>query len=335
MIIKKLSTSKNASQINKTLVYVLQKSSITDTSKRITAGVPEFAKFLSDKIEQRRVSRQKTLASHFVVSFHPSDDVDQHSALEITKSIFEKQMGLNRNYTFAVHADTDHLHVHAVLELRDNSKKVYNKLNDFREFEALAAKAEIKYGLYKVNRTVLSSSAVGAPVSNPLNSTHRLEKRTGQYSEKRKLLLQLKPEEFKRSDDFLSALIVNDFNIKTRLNGQKFCGYTIEKDGQEFKASELGISVRSMAERYSESESSIILSLIAYSKIFLEGIAKKISHSVCTSKIVKPTIDEMNYSSAVLKGDVASKIDHEKDPLYGVSRRRPSLKPVNKNGLSI
>lgn len=274
MIIKKLSVAKTGPEVKRTLLYVLKKSALSDTSKKITQGSEPFAAFLADKIEARRVSRQKNLAAHFTVSFHPSDKVDELKALEIAKSLFESQMGLNRNYTFAVHTDTSNIHVHAVLELRDNTKKVYSKLNDFRELEALAAKAEVKHNLYRVERKVCSSHEVEKPNPNPLNSVRRLEQRTGKDSNKRKLMLQLKPENFSSSDDFLAALVLNDFKIRVKSNNEKYVGYTLEKDNQVFKASELGVSSAQLSRRYGEDIKSVMAKVFAYSQVVISAVEK-------------------------------------------------------------
>lgn len=274
MIVKKLSVAKTGPEIKRTLLYVLRKSSLSDTSKKITQGNEPFAAFLADKIEARRVSRQKNLTAHFTVSFHPNDKVDELKALEIAKSLFESQMGLNRNYTFAVHTDTLNIHVHAVLELRDNTKKVYNKLNDFRELEALATKAELKHNLFRVERNICSSHEVEKPNPNPLNSVRRLEQRTRKDSNKRKLLLQLKPESFCSSDDFLAALILNDFKIKVKSSHEKHFGYTLEKDGQVFKASELGVSSGQLSRRYGEDIRSVMEKVLAYSQVVISAVEK-------------------------------------------------------------
>ncbi|KPG77334.1 relaxase/mobilization nuclease domain-containing protein [Pseudomonas libanensis] len=274
MIIKKLSVAKTGPEVKRTLLYVLKKSALSDTSKKITQGSEPFAAFLADKIEARRVSRQKNLTTHFTVSFHPSDKVDELKALEIAKSLFESQMGLSRNYTFAVHTDTSNIHVHAVLELRDNAKKVYSKLNDFRELEALAAKAEIKHNLYRVERKVCSSHEVEKPNPNPLNSVRRLEQRTGKDSNKRKLMLQLKPENFNSSDDFLSALILNDFKIRVKSHNEKHIGYTLEKESQVFKASELGVSSAQLSRRYGEDIKSVMAKVVAYSQVVISAVEK-------------------------------------------------------------
>lgn len=129
---------------------------------------------------------------HAVMSFFPGND--QHAADQLTakqavaiaKETLEEVAPGERQVLYVVHGDTAHLHVHIAFSVVEQGGRIWNPHQDFRLWEAAAARLEDKHGLYRVTvgRPGTAPALSKAPTSRELNQVVR----TGKPSDR--MLLQ-------------------------------------------------------------------------------------------------------------------------------------------------
>ncbi|RZO08942.1 hypothetical protein EKG40_09705 [Pseudomonas moorei] len=248
MIRKKLSTQKSKGETQNTLGYGLKKSILIDSNRLQTGTTQEFIEFLAKKIDKSCKGKQRNTSFHEMVSFDPSDKITPEQALAITKELYSDTHGLNREHAFAVHADTKQIHVHFIWAPRDLNNKIYNQVDDYLIIEQKLTELEKKHGLFQVtNRKAL----------NPYLETKPPESRNEKALEVRGIKSHKKAfkEEIETAfKDALTttALLANlhkqGFDIIP--NGQN--AYSLEKEGQIFKASELGIQYSKLKNKLQE-----------------------------------------------------------------------------------
>ena len=237
MIRKKLSTQKGKGKTQNTLGYGLKKSILIDSNTLQTGTTQEFIEFLAKKIDKSCKGKQKNTSFHEMVSFDPSDKITPEQALDIAKELYSDTHGLNREHAFAVHIDTKQIHVHFVWAPRDFNNKIYNQVDDYRIIEDKLTELEHKHNLFKVeNRKSLNPDL---ETNAPESSKEKALEMRGIKSHKKafKGEIEIAFKDALTTTAFLSNLHKQGFDIIP--NGKN--AYSLEKEGQIFKASELGI----------------------------------------------------------------------------------------------
>lgn len=237
MIRKKLSTQKSKGETQNTLGYGLKKSILIDSNRLQTGTTQEFIEFLAKKIDKSCKGKQRNTSFHEMVSFDPSDKITPEQALAIAKELYSDTHGLNREHAFAVHADTKQIHVHFIWAPRDFDNKIYNQVDDYLIIEQKLTELEKKHGLFQVtNRKSLNPDLETKPQES--RNEKALEVR-GIKSHKKQFKSEIEKAFIgvTTTTAFLANLHKQGFDIIP--NGQN--AYSLEKEGQLFKASELGI----------------------------------------------------------------------------------------------
>ena len=237
MIRKKLSTQKSKGETQNTLGYGLKKSILIDSNRLQTGTTQEFIEFLAKKIDKSCKGKQKNTSFHEMVSFDPSDKITPEQALAIAKELYSDTHGLNREHAFAVHTDTKQIHVHFIWAPRDFNNKIYNQVDDYLIIEQKLTELEKKHGLLQVtNRKSLNPDLETKPQES--RNEKALEVR-GIKSHKKQFKSEIEKAFIgvTTTTAFLANLHKQGFDIIP--NGQN--AYSLEKEGQIFKASELGI----------------------------------------------------------------------------------------------
>ena len=237
MIRKKLSTQKSKGETQNTLGYGLKKSILIDSNRLQTGTTQEFIEFLAKKIDKSCKGKQRNTSFHEMVSFDPSDKITPEQALAIAKELYSDTHGLNREHAFAVHTDTKQIHVHFIWAPRDFNNKIYNQVDDYLIIEQKLTELEKKHGLLQVtNRKSLNPDLETKPQES--RNEKALEVR-GIKSHKKQFKSEIEKAFIgvTTTTAFLANLHKQGFDIIP--NGQN--SYSLEKEGQTFKASELGI----------------------------------------------------------------------------------------------
>ncbi|MGG5283610.1 relaxase/mobilization nuclease domain-containing protein [Pseudomonas viridiflava] len=192
-----------------------------------------YANRIENIFESARVPNQKNLYQHNALAFHPSDGEKLTDAqmIDIAKEVYLKNgLGENRHYLFVVERNTDHPHVHALLHLTDlDTNRVNNK---FVKYNPILEKLENKYGLYNEHRK-----------PTPENTAPSNEKKT-EKDLKKDFKTELKAilENALTASEFLMLADGAGFDISH--NGKT--AYSLTKDDQTFKASDLGMSYKTL-----------------------------------------------------------------------------------------
>ncbi|WP_282364127.1 relaxase/mobilization nuclease domain-containing protein [Pseudomonas sp. PS01297] len=184
----------------------------------------EYATRIKNVFEGDRVHNQKKLYQFNALALHPSegDKFTDAQMIEMAKEVYLKNgvknsLNDNRHYLFVVERDKDHHHVHAMIHLTDlTTKKVNNKMIDYNP---IIKKLELKYGLY---------------------NEHRKPKDEDEYKKTFKKELKSIQDNALNASEFLMLANVAGFEINH--NGNE--AYSLTKDGQTFKASDLGMSYK-------------------------------------------------------------------------------------------
>lgn len=303
MISKKLSKQKTAFAISERIKYIMAVNGFNacDTSAFIKydEDVNDVAASFANRIMENmknnkgKKGRKQSIATfHDMVSFHADEKIDKTKALEIVKELYEATHKLsNREYIMAFHDDTDEPHVHIIWSNLDNDGMAYRQSNDYLVIERQLDLLEKKYGLIspEIRKSRIydevESKYVDEPESkekqkkittevNELFNDLRTEKKT--LSNKEKMLdvrgIESHKEQMKRDmkellDDsespteFISLL--HYCGYKTIPNGNK-SSYSIEKDGQTFKASELNVSYKHLKNKLKVDEEENFIKAIRY-----------------------------------------------------------------------
>lgn len=259
MIRKVISKLSDSAGISGTMNYALEKAELVDGSEAKFDGtsIKDYNKLgvkkfnqINNKFEPTAGRKQEVLAIHEVISFSAKDLITNEQALEIAMSVWKEAIDLdNRKYRVAVHDKDDNgkTHVHLVWNKRDNKGKAYEQKNDYELFEKLCHQAELKHGLEEVkNRKYLKPKM---PTNPQGPNEYRLENR-GIKSEKTKFkeAVNAATDKAMTAGEFLEFLDADGFTLITNGNN----AYSIEKDGQIFKASEVGASYKALKARFGD-----------------------------------------------------------------------------------
>lgn len=248
MIRKKLSTQKGKGETQNTLGYGLKKSILIDSNRLQTGTTQEFIEFLAKKIDKSCKGKQKNTSFHEMVSFDPSDKITPEQALAIAKELYSDTHGLNREHAFAVHTDTKQIHVHFIWAPRDFNNKIYNQVDDYLTIEQKLTELEKKHGLFQVtNRKSLNPDLETKP---PESSNEKALDVRGIKSHKKafKEEIEIAFKDTHTTTAFLANLHKQGFDIIP--NGQN--AYSLEKESQTFKASEMGIQYSKLKNKLEE-----------------------------------------------------------------------------------
>ncbi|WP_313115958.1 relaxase/mobilization nuclease domain-containing protein [Ectopseudomonas guguanensis] len=249
MIRKKLSTYKTVGSIGNGCNYISKKAALVGGSeaKFDNTSIEEYSALAVKKFEQvnnkfknKSGRKQESKAIHEMISFHKDDDLTPEKAAELALSVWNKALDLeNRKHRWAVHTDTDEMHVHLVWNKRNNKGEIYNQKDDYALFEKLCYEAEIENDLTIVkNRKFLNPLTP----TNPQPSNEYRHEQKGLKSEKSKFKDEVKSaiDNAISSSDFLEIMDARGFSIIHNGNN----AYTLEKDGIGFKASDVGASYK-------------------------------------------------------------------------------------------
>lgn len=248
MIRKKLSTQKSKGETQNTLGYGLKKSILIDSNRLQTGTTQEFIEFLAKKFDRSCKGKQQNTSFHEMVSFDPSDKITPEQALAIAKELYSDTHGLNREHAFAVHTDTKQIHVHFIWAPRDFNNKIYNQVDDYLIIEQKLTELEKKHGLFQVtNRKSLNPDL---ETKQPESSNEKALEVRGIKSHKKafKEEIEIAFKDTLTTTAFLANLQKQGFDIIP--NGQN--AYSLEKEGQTFKASELGIQYSKLKNKLEE-----------------------------------------------------------------------------------
>ncbi|WP_254875939.1 relaxase/mobilization nuclease domain-containing protein [Pseudomonas viridiflava] len=192
-----------------------------------------YANRIEKIFESARVPNQKNLYQHNALAFHPTDGEKLTDAqmIDIAKEVYLKN-GLSecRHYLFVVERNTEHPHVHALLHLTDlETNRVNNK---FVKYNPILEKLENKYGLYNQHR-----------IPTPENTTPSNDQKSEKDLKKNfKTELKAILENALTASEFLILADGAGFDITH--NGKT--SYSLTKDDQTFKASDLGMSYKTL-----------------------------------------------------------------------------------------
>ncbi|MBJ2285504.1 relaxase/mobilization nuclease domain-containing protein [Pseudomonas helleri] len=241
----------------RTMNYILEKAELVGGSeaKFDNTSMKEYAEFgakkfrqINNKYQSKTGRTQEIEAVHEIISFHTDDKVSPEMARDLALTVWRNVLDLdNRKHRWAVHTDTDEIHVHLVWNKRDNKGNLYNQHNDYAFFEKACQEIEEEYGLKVVeNRKSLNP---GMPTSPKPSNEYRLENR-GIKSEKKKFkeAVNAVTDKAMTAGEFLEFLDADGFTLITNGNN----AYSLEKDGQIFKASEVGASYKALKARFGD-----------------------------------------------------------------------------------
>ena len=183
-----------------------------------------YANRVEKIFESARVPNQQNLYQFNSLSLHPSegDKFTDAQMIEMAKEVYLKNgvkngLSENRHTMFVVERNTKHHHVHAMIHLTDlETKKVNNKMIDYNP---IIKKLELKYGLY---------------------NEHRKPKDEDEYKKTFKKELKSILDNALNASEFL--MLADGAGFEINHNGNE--AYSLTKDGQTFKASDLGMSYK-------------------------------------------------------------------------------------------
>lgn len=248
MIREKLSTQKSKIETQNTLAYTIKKAILVESNRFQRGTNQEFIEFLAKKFDKACTGKQENTSFHETLSFHTSDNITPEKALEIAKELYSDTIGLNREHSFAVHNDTDELHIHFIWAPKDFNNEMYYQRNDYRIIEKKLAELEIKHNLYQVeNRKALKPDLETQPRKS--KKEQALEQRgieTIKSQFKKDVSSAL--DKSRTTTNFFGYLHDNGYDIIP--NGKT--GYSITKNGNTFKSSSVGGSYASLKKRLEE-----------------------------------------------------------------------------------
>ncbi|EPG7913913.1 relaxase/mobilization nuclease domain-containing protein [Pseudomonas aeruginosa] len=239
----------DSASTNRTMNYILEKAVLVGGSeaKFDNTSMKEYAEFgakkfrqINNKYQSKNGRNQEVEAVHEIISFHTDDKISPEMVRDLALSVWRNVLDLdNRKYRYAVHTDTDEMHVHLVWNKRNNQGEIYNQKDDYALFEKLCYEAEIENDLTIVkNRKFLNPLTP----TNPQPSNEYRHEQKGLKSEKSKFKDEVKSaiDNAMSSSDFLEIMDARGFSIIHNGNN----AYTLEKDGVGFKASDVGASYK-------------------------------------------------------------------------------------------
>lgn len=257
MIRKECSKLPDNAAIGRNMNYVLDGAVLVGGSEEKFDGTSneDYAKLGAKKCEQvnkkyrsKNGRTQEVEGLHEVISFHTDDKITPEMARDLALSVWRDVLDIdNHRHRWAVHTDTDEIHVHLSWNKRDNKGKIYSQKNDYLMFEKACHELEVKHGLKVVeNRKFLKP---GMPTNPQGPNEYRLENR-GIKSEKTKFkeAVNAATDKAMTASEFLEFLDADGYTLITNSNN----AFSLEKEGQIFKASEIGASYKLLKARFGD-----------------------------------------------------------------------------------
>ncbi|NMZ12172.1 relaxase/mobilization nuclease domain-containing protein [Pseudomonas proteolytica] len=257
MIRKVLSKLPDSGSMGRSMNYALSKAALVGGSEVKFEGtsIKDYVKLgvkkcdqVNNKYEASTGRNQEVKGLHEMISFDVTDKITPEKAAELALGVWRDVLNIDKHrHRWAVHTDTDKIHVHLIWNKRDNGGKVYEQLHDYALFEKACHKAEIENGLKVVeNRKFLKP---GMPTNPQPSNEYRLENR-GIKSEKTKFkeAVTSATDKAMTAGEFLEFLDADGYTLITNGNN----AYSIEKDGVIFKASEVGASYKALKARFGD-----------------------------------------------------------------------------------
>lgn len=257
MIRKKLSKLPDSAAIGRSMNYALSKAALVGGSevKFEGASIKDYVRLgvkkcdqVNNKHDGKTGRKQEVQGLHEMISFDASDKITPEKAAELALGVWREVLNIDKHrHRWAVHTDTDKIHVHLIWNKRDNSGKVYEQLYDYALFEKALHKTEIENGLKVVeNRKFLKPDMP----TNPQSSNEWRYEKKGKKSEKTlfKEAVTAATDKAMTAGEFLEFLHADGYTLI--LNGNN--AYSLEKDGQIFKASDVGASYKLLKARFGD-----------------------------------------------------------------------------------
>lgn len=257
MIRKVLSKLPDSAAMGRTMNYALSKAALVGGSEVKFEGtsIKDYVKLgvkkcdqVNNKYEASTGRNQEVKGLHEMISFDATDKITPEKAAELALGVWRDVLNIDKHrHRWAVHTDTDKIHVHLIWNKRDNGGKVYEQLHDYALFEKALHKTEIENGLKVVEKR--KSLKPGMPTNPQPSNEYRLENR-GIKSEKTKFkeAVTSATDKAMTAGEFLEFLDADGFTLITNGNN----AYSLEKDGVTFKASEIGASYKALKARFGD-----------------------------------------------------------------------------------
>ena len=257
MIRKVCSKLPDSGSMGRTMNYALTKAALVGGSEVKFEGtsIKDYVKLgvkkcdqVNNKYEASTGRTQEVKGLHEMISFEASDKISPEKAAELALNVWRDVLDIdNHRHRWAVHTDKKQIHVHLIWNKRDNAGKVFDKKNDYELFERACHKTEIENGLKEVkNRKYLKPDMP----TNPQSSNEWRYEKKGKKSEKTvfKEAVTSATDKAMTAGEFLEFLHADGYTLI--LNGNT--GYSLEKDGQIFKASDVGASYKLLKARFGD-----------------------------------------------------------------------------------
>lgn len=257
MIRKVCSKLPDSGSMGRTMNYALTKAALVGGSEVKFEGtsIKDYVKLgvkkcdqVNNKYEASTGRTQEVKGLHEMISFDATDKISPEKAAELALCVWRDVLDIdNHRHRWAVHTDKKQIHVHLIWNKRDNAGKVFDKKNDYELFERACHKTEIENGLKEVkNRKYLKPDMP----TNPQSSNEWRYENKGKKSEKTlfKEAVQSATDKAMTAGEFLEFLDADGYTLI--LNGNN--AYSLEKDGQIFKASDVGASYKLLKARFGD-----------------------------------------------------------------------------------
>lgn len=257
MIRKELSKLPDSGSMGRAMNYALEKATLVGGSqaKFEKTSVADFVKLgvkkcdqVNKKYENKSGRKQENVGMHEMISFDATDNITPEQAAELALSVWRDVLDIdNHQHRWGVHTDTDQIHVHLVWNKRDNAGKIYDQKKDYELFEKALHKTEMANGLKVVeNRKFLKPDMP----TNPQSSNEWRYEKKGKKSEKTlfKEAVAAATDKAMTAGEFLEFLDRDGYTLI--VNGSQ--GYSLEKEGTIFKASEVGASYKLLQARFGD-----------------------------------------------------------------------------------
>jgi hypothetical protein len=185
------------------------------------------------KMLNHKVSRA---VLHLILSFDSQDNVRDSQMVEIVAKL-EKKMGFDKHQYVAVsHNDTDHRHIHLIINRISLERKTLKDSNDYKVVAEFSRQIELEYGF----RQVLSPRRF---LTKEDREKPRMDKRIEAFKEL--IRLEVIPKS-KNWDDFQYNLIAKG---ATMIKGRGLL--FVDEKGVRIKASKIGLSILQIENSFS------------------------------------------------------------------------------------
>jgi len=147
---------------------------------------------------------------HVIVSWHPDDQVDPAKATKLMENVLDTVMPGDRLSAIFCHADTDHLHCHAMVSTVSSTGRIFNPREDWRLWEECLEEIEVLNNFHRVTKR----KSMGK--DNPEGEPTEPRKKRGEYQlEKRLESLGLEDEEALSTKSLLKLKITNSLDASS------------------------------------------------------------------------------------------------------------------------